>query len=195
VSAADSGKVRVCPKVLALLEVTSYHVTRCQGAALWALVVFLPATTVREIAPRSRSEPSPPLRVSETGEPNKAIAKYPNHVWSVVRLRRDRDTCEATRAGCIAGVSPLLREKLSPAKGAAYLCPGRPPGALSETEEGVREHRYRDAGGVSYFRLPVAPLPLKLYTERSREGPVVPDGSLSGSPELCPHGPQLVTVA
>jgi putative transposase len=57
--------------------------------ALWALGVFVSATTVRDILLRPRPKTSAPERVSAKPEPKprEVVASYPNHVWSVDRTR------------------------------------------------------------------------------------------------------------
>jgi transposase InsO family protein len=52
---------------------------------LWALGVFISATTVRDILLRPRPQASTPVpaQEKEAGKPRQIIARCPNHVWSV----------------------------------------------------------------------------------------------------------------
>jgi len=56
---------------------------------LWALGVFVSATTVRDILLRPRPEASRPAPAQATlpAKPREIIARHPNHVWSVDRTR------------------------------------------------------------------------------------------------------------
>ena len=56
---------------------------------LWALGVFVSATTVRDILlrPRTRSSAPLPAQAQVSAAPKEIIARYPNHVWSVDRTR------------------------------------------------------------------------------------------------------------
>ncbi len=56
---------------------------------MWALGVFISATTVRDILLRSRPKASTPApaRAEKTAKPREIIARHPNHVWSVDRTR------------------------------------------------------------------------------------------------------------
>jgi transposase InsO family protein len=56
---------------------------------LWALGVFISATTVRDILLRPKPQASTPVpaQAKEAGKPRQIIARYPNHVWSVDRTR------------------------------------------------------------------------------------------------------------
>jgi transposase InsO family protein len=56
---------------------------------LWALGVFVSATTVRDILLRPRPEASTPAPADtqECAKPREIVARHPNHVWSVDRTR------------------------------------------------------------------------------------------------------------
>jgi len=56
---------------------------------LWALGVFISATTVRDILlrPRPQALTPVPAQAKEAGKPRQIIARHPNHVWSVDRTR------------------------------------------------------------------------------------------------------------
>jgi putative transposase len=56
---------------------------------LWALGVFIPATTVRDILLRPKPEASSPVpaQAEKYAKPREIVARYPNHVWSVDRTR------------------------------------------------------------------------------------------------------------
>jgi len=56
---------------------------------LWALGVFVSATTVRDILLRPRPQASSPApgQAQESAQPRQIVARHPNHVWSVDRTR------------------------------------------------------------------------------------------------------------
>jgi transposase InsO family protein len=57
---------------------------------LWALGVFISATTVRDtlLRPKPQSSTPAPAQAKEApGTPRQIVARYPNHVWSVDRTR------------------------------------------------------------------------------------------------------------
>jgi len=56
---------------------------------LWALGVFISATTVRDILLRPKPEASSPTpaQAEKSAKPREIVARYPNHVWSVDRTR------------------------------------------------------------------------------------------------------------
>ena len=56
---------------------------------LWALGVFISATTVRDILLRPRPQASnpAPAEAKQCAKPKQIVARYPNHVWSVDRTR------------------------------------------------------------------------------------------------------------
>jgi hypothetical protein len=56
---------------------------------LWALGVFVSATTVRDVLPRPRPTAVSPARAEakEPAQPKEIVARYPNHVWSVDQTR------------------------------------------------------------------------------------------------------------
>jgi len=56
---------------------------------LWALGVFVSATTVRDILlrPRPETSTSAPAAAKECAKPKQIVARCPNHVWSVDRTR------------------------------------------------------------------------------------------------------------
>ena len=59
---------------------------------VWALGVFVSATTVRDILLRPRPEASTPApaEAKECAKPQEIVARHPNHVWSVDRTRVGR---------------------------------------------------------------------------------------------------------
>ena len=56
---------------------------------MWALGVFISATTVRDILlrPRPQASTPAPAQAKEAGKPRQITARYPNHVWSVDHTR------------------------------------------------------------------------------------------------------------
>jgi putative transposase len=56
---------------------------------VWALGVFISATTVRDILLRPRPEASSPApaQAERPAKPREIVSRYPNHVWSVDRTR------------------------------------------------------------------------------------------------------------
>jgi len=56
---------------------------------LWALGLFVSATTVRDILlrPRPKAPKPAPAQAKQSVQPKEIIATYPNHVWSVDRTR------------------------------------------------------------------------------------------------------------
>jgi transposase InsO family protein len=56
---------------------------------LWALGVFVSATTVRDtlLRPRPKASTSAPAAAKECAKPKQIVARCPNHVWSVDRTR------------------------------------------------------------------------------------------------------------
>jgi transposase InsO family protein len=56
---------------------------------VWALGVFISATTVRDILLRPKPEASSPApaQAERPAKPREIVARYPNHVWSVDRTR------------------------------------------------------------------------------------------------------------
>ena len=56
---------------------------------LWALGVFVAASTVRNILlrPKPRTAPAAAKQATQEQEPRQIVARYPNHVWSVDRTR------------------------------------------------------------------------------------------------------------
>jgi len=56
---------------------------------MWALGVFISATTVRDILlrPKPKTSGQAPAQAEKPAKPREIIARYPNHVWSVDRTR------------------------------------------------------------------------------------------------------------
>ena len=56
---------------------------------VWALGVFISATTVRDILlrPRPQASTPAPAQAEQAEKPRQIVARYPNHVWSVDRTR------------------------------------------------------------------------------------------------------------
>jgi len=116
---------------------------------LWALRVFISATTVRDILlrPRPQASTPAPAEAEESVRPRKVIARYPNHVWSVDRTRVMRWGIRPTWV--LVAIDHLSRAVMTvaPVEGpdagwvvdvleGAFLCHG-PPKHLISDQEGV----------------------------------------------------------